>query len=355
MRMLRYEHAGAVWSEDCTSLQDWRNRGTITSAPTIARSARGRFTQFDGTDDTISIVSGGISIKSMSMWVYCETTSEEIIDCDGGGGHTLVLNAGTIVAAGWAAPTIYVDGAATTTMGAGAWHHVAITTGTAFTCTSLTIAKVAAAYGQIGIQDIVFHDRALTATEVSQIAADNVFDYDLTEVSRWDMSNINPPDVGFAGNGNDGTGTGLVASTDIVDGPYGGKATKYNGTDERTAFGDVGNIRTISVLVKPDTTTEEVVYIDTGKDIMVSGGTVTYTGVTATATYVDGVATTTMVAGVWQHLVCVINADVDANLLGIAYDGTNFGAISVADFRVYSDVLSNTQAADLTARLRGNR
>ncbi len=54
-----------------------------------------------------------------------------------------------------------------------------------------------------------------------------------------------------------------------------------------------------------------------------------------------------MVAGKWQHLVCVLTADVDANLLGLAYDGTNFGAISVSDFKIYSAGLLNIQAEDL--------
>jgi len=147
-------------------------------------------------------------------------------------------------------------------------------------------------------------------------------------------------------------GTGLVASTDILPGPYGGFCTEYNGTDEKTDFGDVGNIRTLSLLVRPDTTTEELILLDTGKDIMVNAGTVTYTGVTASATYVDGEATTTMVADRWQHLVCVLNADVDANNLELANDGTNYGAIRVADFRIYDAVLNQVQARDLHEYLR---
>ena len=92
--------------------------------------------------------------------------------------------------------------------------------------------------------------------------------------------------------------------------------------------------------VEPNTTTEELVLIDTSKDIMVNSGTVTYATVTATATYVNGTASTTMTADKRQHLVCVLSADVDANNLELANDGTNYGDITVYDFRVYNEAKS---------------
>ncbi len=61
--------------------------------------------------------------------------------------------------------------------------------------------------------------------------------YDRSLISAWDMSTINPVDVGWRNLGNDGVGVGLVAATDIVDGIAGGKATEYNGVNERTDIG----------------------------------------------------------------------------------------------------------------------
>ena len=57
--------------------------------------------------------------------------------------------------------------------------------------------------------------------------------YNDSLVSRWDMSTINPPDLGFRRHGNDGVGTGLVAATDIVQGRHGkSMAVEFNGVDE---------------------------------------------------------------------------------------------------------------------------
>jgi len=172
-------------------------------------------------------------------------------------------------------------------------------------------------------------------------------------VLRSDQSTINPPDL--SGNGNDGVGTGIVAATDIVLALPGSRGTEYNGTDEKTAFGDIGNIRAVSLWVKPVTTTEEIFLVDTGKDVMVNGGTVTYTGLTATATYVDGEASTTLVAGMLQHLVCVFNADVDANIFELATDGTNFGAVVIDELVVFSSVITNLQAIDIGSNQRAGR
>lgn len=107
---------------------------------------------------------------------------------------------------------------------------------------------------------------------------------------------------------------------------FGHQSFDMDGTDDVASIGDVGNVRTVAFLVKPDTTTEQLIRIDTGKTITVSGGTITYTGVTGTSTYVDGEASTTLVAGKWQHVVCVLSATVDANLFAVGTDGTNYGA-----------------------------
>lgn len=167
----------------------------------------------------------------------------------------------------------------------------------------------------------------------------------------WDLSEINSQNICPATTGSyNATGTGL-ASSNILRNEI-GYGTRFNGTDEKTAMGDVGTVRSISFLVSPDTTTEELILLDTGKDIMVSAGTITYTGVTASATYVDGEASTTLVAGKLQHVVCVLNADVDANTFELATDGTNFGAVLLDEVAIFTSALTNLQSADIFAQLR---
>ena len=247
-----------------------------------------------------------------------------------------------------------MDGVATTTVTTG-WHHIAATSATAFACTNLQLGTDNTGFGSVRIADVSLWGRALTAAEVLQEHAGTTWDYDLAMTHRWDLSSLTSPDhVGSL----DMVDTGLVASTDIVASPYGGYATQYNGTDEKSTAGDVGTVRSVSFMVRPDSTgavTEEIILLSTGNDIMVSGGTITYAGVTASATYVDGVETTALVAGKWQHVVCVLSADHSASAFAVATDGTNFGAITIDDVRTYSTALTNLVAADMARRATGGR
>ena len=118
-----------------------------------------------------------------------------------------------------------------------------------------------------------------------------------------------------------GKGHTLTASGGIVLGPR----MTLDGTDDKLDAGDIGTITEISAWIRPSTTTEELFLVDAGKDIMVNSGTITYTGLTATATYVDGEAGTTLAAGKWSHVVCQFSAT-DANNMELGNDGANYGA-----------------------------
>ena len=135
----------------------------------------------------------------------------------------------------------------------------------------------------------------------------------------------------FSSNGNDGTTYGNPTFEKV--------GMDFDGINDKIDCGDLGNIQMVSMWVMPDTTTEELFLVDTNNDVMVSGGTVTYTGLTEVNTYVNGVDTNTMVADVWQHLVCIFS-QVDANNFEIGTDGSNYGDIKVKDIRAYDEVKS---------------
>lgn len=123
-------------------------------------------------------------------------------------------------------------------------------------------------------------------------------------------------------------GNTLTASGGIIL----GRRMELDGTDDMLDAGDIGNITQVAMWVRPATTSEQLFRVDTGASVSLVTGTVTYTGLTASATYVNGVAGTTMVAGAWQRLVCQFTQD-DANNHEIGYDGANYGQIEVCDWR----------------------
>jgi len=117
-----------------------------------------------------------------------------------------------------------------------------------------------------------------------------------------------------------------------------------DGVDDKLDAGDIGNIVEVSAWVNPVTNTQELFLIDTGKDIMVNAGVVTYTGLTATATYVNGVPSTTLAAGIWQHLVCQFEVT-DANNMELGNDGTNYGQFSCWNWQASSVARSSARVA----------
>jgi len=326
-----------------------RDRATISSLPTIGEIAEGRYMAFDGTDDKAAFAGLNISVKTVLFYAYSASNTEQFVDFDGGT-HYVQVFAGNVTATGWDTPTFYVDGAAGAGFSTGAWHMVAVTTATAFTCPTLQWGTDNVNFGAVRIRKAMTFDRVLSAAEILSIYNGSVFAYELAETFRSTMSEVNPQDVSHAGGGHNGTGVGIVASTDILQGIT-GQCTEYNGTDERTDFGDLGTIRTIEMVCKPMSVTEELLLLDTGIDIMISGGVITYAGTTAAATYVNGVATTAALA-TWQHLVFVLTAALDANNFEVATDGANFGNIQVQEITCYSSALTQIQANDLK-KMRG--
>jgi len=201
--------------------------------------------------------------------------------------------------------------------------------------------------GRVG--DVLIFPRVLTATEVSQIYNNTVFKYKDKLISMWHGDSPNWRD---AIGSNDGTGTGLD-DTNIVAGINGlDRATSFNGTDEREDMGDIGLVKTVVHLVNPGSTTEQFTQLDAGKSIDLSGGAVTYTGITASATFVDDEASTTVVADRFQLIVSTFNTAIVSADFSVAYDGTNFGAIKSSVVGVFSDELTQLQVTDMNRLIR---
>ncbi len=221
---------------------------------------------------------------------------------------------------------------------AGAWHYVTVTydgAGTAKsyvngaldkTQTGISEAfKNTAAAAVIGqgynngsnrflagtIADVRIYNRALSASEIAAMYAAGVPDATLRLAV-------------------DGRGRDLSRFRTTVTPTSGvtlGRRIVCDGTNGMLDAGDVGNITEVSFWANPTAVTQQLFRVDTGKSVSTSGSTITYTGLTATGTYVDGAAGTTLTAGKWSHVVCQF-AQVDANNLELGTDGTDYGACS---------------------------
>ena len=109
--------------------------GAIVGKPMAGQSLLGRFLQFDGTNNYIN--SGNVgSIKSIAFWMNPDSTTEDIVDLDGGT-HTIEITAGTLSATGFSSPSLYVNGALGSSVVADAPQFIGVSTATGISATAL--------------------------------------------------------------------------------------------------------------------------------------------------------------------------------------------------------------------------
>lgn len=154
------------------------NNGTITGA-TVTLGKLGQGLSFNGSSANVAVGNTSQTINSVSFWTKPTSTSQYLIDLDGGT-HYVRINSGTITATGFASPTIYVDGSANSTISDTNWHNIIITTATAFSASNMTIGLAASNYFSGLLDDVRIYNRALSDSEIS-----NLYKSGQVEIRKW--------------------------------------------------------------------------------------------------------------------------------------------------------------------------
>ena len=402
---------------------------------------------FDGSNDKVALGDVYNGIKSVSFWCRPATITEQFMEL--ASGVDVDVASGTIGTTGWTSPTVYVNGAVSSTLTAGAWQFVSVTSATAINANAANLGVETTNFGDTDLCEVRFYSIELTQDEILQLYRKGYPEYSEVDQSTYINKNLTEhtyTGTGTAGTGpetidgdtttqwyktntrsTDGTTTTILYSTHtfynktyldeiyikgavsvtinagamvnqgtaIVKAQYysggswtditgssvpvsissgsssdsidtvltglgladvekvrviaqslvsqtgeGGYETatariyefnvveaqqdilrgrinsplelwildgtkdlsandhtlaysggvrvsgemEFDGTDDKIDAGDIGNIQTVSLWINPDTTTQEIFLVDTGADVMVSGGTVTYATLTEVAT-----------------------------------------------------------------------
>ena len=81
---------------------------------------------------------------------------------------------------------------------------------------------------------------------------------------------------------------------------------------------NLGNIRTMSMLVNPASATENLIDLDGSVHIATSSGDLNISGSIGSTNYVDGVVSDTVGSGSYKFITIVFDSDVDADAVRIA-------------------------------------
>uniref|UniRef100_A0A6M3XLE5 Lectin/glucanase superfamily protein n=1 Tax=viral metagenome TaxID=1070528 RepID=A0A6M3XLE5_9ZZZZ len=312
------------------------NGGAITSTPTVDFGMT-----TDGTDDVVTYPAVN-SVKSISFWITLQTTTEDIMQLSSS--HSIEASSGTLTATGLTSPTFYVNGVATATITT-ARSHVTVTTATAFNADAIQIGQDDS-FGQFKIEDLKMWTNVLITKETLDYTNNDTFTYrnkaviDLPmTMENHDPTNVRTLDV--SGNGNHGTfedtPTKLTTS----------KGYSFDGTNDDLSCGNVGTMKSAAFWIKPTTTSEDIADMDGGTHtIEVGSGTITATGWSSPAIYVDGVVSSTLVAGIWQHVVITTATGFAASAVKFGKETTYLDG-SLMEAKLLPDELTPLQVADL--------
>ena len=372
MKLRRMEQAGAVFTEDLSSVNSLKKRGfTVTGNPTVTNGPIGKALDFNGS----SYITLGTDIEkelrfdgstqdfSISAWVRRDATGTQHIIFDkreavGNGFVFFIASSDTI---GFGLNLVYPATAETITDTN--WHHVVVTAdrdgngivyldGVAGSGTSIngqtlatTIAPSIAARSYDNgnkfngaIKNLMFFDRVLTAAEITALAKNQPFDYEKNVVSEWDMSDTNPRDVGYRGLGNNGTGVSLTAAS-IVNGISNDKAIYLDGSADYIDIGDITDLDNIDFSVSAWIKTSQIPAItgmimskkrDTGYGFFLATHTDGKARIffnSASAASLSAYTTTAVNDGAWHHV--VFTADRDGNIISYK-DGVAGTPVSIA-------------------------
>jgi len=121
---------------------------------------------FDGTDEHVAVGTGPGTVSTVEFWVKPTSTTESFLELNGS--VSISASSGTISATGFTSPTIYVNGAETSTIVSGAWQHVAVTSGTSVNASAFNLGKIGSDYFDGSLDEVRLWSDVRTAEEIRE-------------------------------------------------------------------------------------------------------------------------------------------------------------------------------------------
>lgn len=141
--------------------------GSSLTTPAATESNYTGGLTFDGTNDNVTVASTVSGVKTVSLLVRPTSTTTNIIDLNGTA--SIMASAGTISATNFTSPTIYVNGAVSSTITANVWQLVTVTTNTAISASAIKIGRISSSYFTGQIANVQLYSDVLTATEIARL------------------------------------------------------------------------------------------------------------------------------------------------------------------------------------------
>lgn len=310
-----------------------------------------------GTSGSVTVSATVPGVKSVSFWVRSASSSAALVDLNAADASIIATN-GVVSAPNITSPTIYVNGIAGGAFVANQWNFVTVTTASGISASVIKIGNVKGDYLAGYIDDVKFYDYQRSAGQVksgfnsrgSSVAGASVLGAYTNSVLSNGLSGYWKFDES-SGNASDSSGNSLTLTNNNTT-PYNtGKfanAPTFNGSNMYfNTSTSISGLYTVAFWVNPASTTDNFINLASGVYINASSGTISATGFTNPTIYVNGVVSSTIASGSWQHVVVTSTTPITANAFEVGRANGSYAANNsqIDDLRVYNRTFSGSDVS----------
>lgn len=166
-----------------TGLQAWHKFTATTwsgsnrlpdSSPVGTNTAAlytGRGLSFEGVNDVVTVGATGVTVKTVVFYAYPDTTTQAFMQLQSTGAVRIEISGGTLSATGFTSPTLYVNGAASSTVAATTWQQIAVTSATGVSASNVLFGQSNTTYLSGDLSNVKFFSTQLTAQQIAELYA----------------------------------------------------------------------------------------------------------------------------------------------------------------------------------------
>lgn len=234
----------ALASVITTNLQAW-HKFTATawsgsnrlpdSSPVATNTAAlytGRALDFDGVNDVVTVGATGVTVKTVIFYANPDTTTQSFMQLQSTGAVRIQIASGTLSATGFTSPTLYVNGAAGSSVSASAWQMIAVTSATGVSASNVLFGQQNTTFYSGSLSNVKFFSTELSSAQIAELYAN--------PEQRWPTGSVEADLVGWWPMA-EGAGTVALAGAGTVQGNISGAtwATAQAGALPQWATGSV--------------------------------------------------------------------------------------------------------------------
>src|SRR3989339_772786 len=135
------------------------------TCPIWTQGKYGSALKFDGVNDYVSVANSLSNVKTVDFWVNNSNADDGLIELINNNTYISIAS-NAVTATNFTVATIYLDGVAGRTAITSGWHHVAVTTATGITASSIVIGEANSDYTTGSIDDVRIYNYARTPKQI---------------------------------------------------------------------------------------------------------------------------------------------------------------------------------------------